>query len=153
MENMKIDNIKKKENIREDYGDLTELTESIREHGVRQPIELNSQNEIIDGHRRMVAAKAAGLIEVPCFYTDDKIDAKTSQMIAGIFQKNLNPVEEGKAFTQYIEAEGITAEQLAARISKRINYVEKRIEIAKLPVKVQTALISKNIQKVKRFSR
>ena len=61
MENIKIDEIKKKENIREDYGDLTELTESIRECGVRNPIELNTQNEIIDGHRRMVAAKAAGL--------------------------------------------------------------------------------------------
>lgn len=146
MENIKIDEIKKKENIREDYGDLTELTESIRECGVRNPIELNTQNEIIDGHRRMVAAKAAGLEEVPCFYTDYKIDEKTSQMIAGIFQKNLNPVEEGKAFQQYIEAEEITIDELAVRISKRKNYVEKRLEIAKLPRKVQTALIKNKIQ-------
>ena len=146
MEKIKIDEIKIKENIRTDYGDLTELTESIRQNGMRQPIILNSDNEIIDGHRRMIAAKAAGLVEVPVFYADDKIDEKTSQMIAGIFQKNLNPVEEGKAFAQYILDFGITTEQLAVRISKRKNYVEKRLEIAKLPVKIQTALIKNKIQ-------
>lgn len=146
MEKIKIDKITKKENIREDYGDLTELAQSIKQHGVRDPIELNSNNEIIDGHRRFIAAKAAGLKEMPFFYTDNKIDEKTSQMIAGIFQKNLNVVEEGRIFQQYMEEESMTSEQLAARISKRKDYIEKRIVIAKLPTKIQTALIKKKIQ-------
>ncbi|MHA1737882.1 MAG: ParB/RepB/Spo0J family partition protein [Candidatus Heimdallarchaeota archaeon] len=146
MEKMKIDKIKKKENIREDYGDLTELTESIRVHGVRHPIELNSNNEIIDGHRRFVAAKAAGLNEVPFFYADSKIDETTSQLIAGIFQKNLNPVEEGKAFQLYMDKTSITSDYLARQISKKVGYVDKRLELAKLPIKIQTALIKKKIQ-------
>ncbi len=148
MENIKIDNIKKKENIREDYGDLTELTASIAARGVRQPILINSKNEIIDGYRRVIAAKAAGLEMIPYVYADNSIptDETTEQMIAGIFQKNLNPVEEGKCFKNYMENEKFTAEQVAKRIGKRVNYVEKRLEIAKLPVKVQAALIKNKIQ-------
>ena len=87
---IQIDKIKIKENIRKDYGDLTELAASIREHGVRQPVELNKQNELVDGYRRIKAAKSAGLKEILYFYSIDELDRESSQMLAGIFQKNLN---------------------------------------------------------------
>jgi len=71
---IKISKIVVKENIREeDYGDLTELTASIKENGIRQPIELNSKNELIDGHRRLKAAKAADLKEIPYFINDAEV--------------------------------------------------------------------------------
>ncbi len=146
MDKIEIDKIKVKENIREEYGDLTELTASIKEHGVRNPIIISMTNELIDGHRRLKAAKAAGLTRISYAYADNNVDKKTEQMLAGIFQKNLNPIEEGKAFKNYMESEKITAEQLAKRISKRVNYVEKRLELEKLPIKVQAALINKRIQ-------
>lgn len=146
MEEIEIGKVIVKENIRSDYGDITELTASMKEHGVRKPIELNKNNELIDGYRRFKAAKAAGLTKIPFFYSDGKIDKTTSQMIAGIFQKNLNPVEEGKAFRKYMDENKITTETLAKKISKQTTYIKKRLLLVNLPADVQGALIEKRIQ-------
>jgi len=146
MKKIQIDEIKVKENVRTDYGDLTELSASVREHGIRTPIEINSDNELIDGFRRVKAAKAAGLKEIPYFINEEQVNKTESQIISGLFQKNLNPIEEGKAFQIYMDKENMTSEQLAVRISKRKGYVDKRLELAKLPIKVQEALIKNKIQ-------
>jgi len=146
MNKIKISKIVVKENIRKDMGDLTELSNSIKENGVRQPIELNSKNELIDGHRRLKAAKAAGWKEIPYFVSDEKIDITTSQLIAGLFGKNLYPIEEGKAFRKYIDENDITVGTLAVKISKSEAYVNKRIALLTLPEDVKTALIKKKIQ-------
>ncbi len=145
MKNIQIDKIKIAGNIRKDYGDLTELTASIREHGVRKPIELTTSNSLVDGYRRLKAAKAAGLTEIPFFYWDGKIDKATSQMLAGIFQKNLNSVEEGKAFRDYMDATKINVKDLAKKISKQITYVNKRLLLVDLSKEVQDSLINKKI--------
>ena len=145
MKKIQIEKINIAGNIRKDYGDLTELTASIREHGVRNPIELSTSNLLIDGCRRLKAAKAAGLTEIPFFYWDGKIDKATSQMLAGIFQKNLNPIEEGKAFRNYMDSTKIKVEDLAKKISKQITYVNKRLLLVDLPKDVQESLINKKI--------
>ncbi len=145
MEKKQIELIKIGENVRKDYGDLTELTASIKEHGVMKPLELTTSNLLVDGHRRLKAAKAAGLTEVPFFYWDGKTDKTTSQLLAGIFQKNLNPIEEGRAFRNYMSAAKIKIEDLAKKISKQINYVKKRLLLVDLPKDVQEALIEKKI--------
>ena len=142
---IQIDKIKIKENIRKDYGDLTELAASIREHGVRQPVELNKQDELVDGYRRVKVAKIVGLKEIPYFYSVDELDRESSQLLAGIFQKNLNPIEEGKAFKKYL-GDKRKVEDLAKKISKKVNYVEKRLVLVNLPVEVQEALIKGKIQ-------
>lgn len=64
MKQINIADIKLKSNIRVDYGDLTELTASIKENGVRQPLILDKGDILVDGHRRLKAAKAAGLEKV-----------------------------------------------------------------------------------------
>lgn len=145
MEQIKIEKIILKENIRTDPGDLTELTASIKEHGVRKPIELTTSNLLVDGFRRLKAAKSAGLTEIPFFYWDGKIDQTTSQMLAGIFQKNLNPIEEGKAFKGYMDSTKIKIEDFAKRISKQVNYIKKRILLIEIPNDVQEALIENKI--------
>ncbi len=145
MKKINIEKIKIKDNIRKDYGDLTELTASIREHGVRKPVELSTTLVLVDGYRRLKAAKAAGLKEIPFFYWDGKIDKATSQMLAGIFQKNLNPVEEGRAFRNYMDSTKIKVEDLAKKISKQIVYVNKRLLLVGLPEDVQEALIKNKI--------
>ncbi len=145
METIQIEKIKIGENVRKDYGDLTELIASIKEHGVRKPIELTTSNLLVDGYRRLKAAKAAGLNEVPFFYWDGKTDVKTCQMLAGIFQKNLNPVEEGKAYRNYMDKGKIGVETLAKRISKQVVYVNKRLLLVNLSKEIQEALIKKKI--------
>lgn len=145
MKTIQIEKIKTKENIRKDYGDLTELTASIKIHGIINPVELNQSNELIDGHRRFKAAQVAGLKEIPYFCTFSQIDETTTQILAGIFQKNLNQIEEGKAFRKYMDQEKIKVEDLAKKISKKVNYIEKRLVLVKLPGEVQKALIEGKI--------
>lgn len=141
---IEIDKVIVDGNIRTEYGDLTELTASVKEHGVRTPIQLNAQNILIDGHRRLKAAKAAGLTNVP-YFVNNEVDKTTSQILAGIFQKNLNPVEEGKAFRKYMNQEKIKKEELAKKISKTVDYINKRLLLVDLSKDVQEALIKKKI--------
>ncbi len=144
MNYIQIDKLIVDGNIRDDFGDLTELTASIKEQGVRTPIQLNVQNILIDGFRRLAAAKAAGLTEIP-YFVNNEVDKTTSQILAGIFQKNLNPVEEGKAYKKYMLEEKISRESLAKRISKTVEYIDKRLILVNLPKDVQEALIKKKI--------
>ena len=144
MNNIEINKVIVDGNIRTDYGDLTELSASIKEHGIRTPIQLNAQNILIDGHRRLKAAKAAGLIEIP-YFVNNEVDKTTSQILAGIFQKNLNPVEEGNAYNKYLALEKITVETLAKKISKNVDYITKRLLLVDISKDVQEALIKKKI--------
>lgn len=146
MKKIQIEKIKITENVRKDYGDLTELAASIKMHGLRNPVELNQDNELVDGFRRVKAAKAAGLKEIPYFVNEEELGKTESQLISGIFQKNLNPIEEGKAFRKYMDQEKIKIAELAKKISKRENYIEKRLELVKTSPEVQKALIERKIQ-------
>lgn len=146
MEYIEIDSIVIKENVRKDYGDLTELAASINAHGIRKPIELNKKNELVDGFRRIRAAKALGLKKVPFFYNDDAIDNTTEQLLSGIFSKNLNPVEEGQAFVKYLAEHKILIKDLAKKISKTEGYIQKRIEVATLPKEITEELVNKKIE-------
>ncbi len=145
MKKIQIEKITIKENIRKDYGDLTELAASIRIHGLRNPVELNKENELVDGFRRVKAAKAAGLKDVPYFVNEEEVNKTEAQLISGIFQKNLNPIEEGKAFRKYIDETKCLIPVLAEKISKKIGYIDKRLVLVKLPSEVQKALIDKKI--------
>jgi len=145
MKKIQIEKIEIKENIRKDYGDLTELAASVRIHGIRNPVELNSNNELVDGFRRVRAAKAAGLTEIPYFVNEELLNKTESQLISGMFQKNLNPIEEGQAFKVFMDKENISAKELAKKISKKTIYIEKRLELVKLPSPVRKALIKKEI--------
>lgn len=146
MEYIQIDKIIVEDNVRKDYGDLTELTASIKEHGVRKPLELNSLHQLVDGFRRLRAAKAAGLTEVPYFYNSNTIDNTTEQILSGIFSKNLNAVEEGHAFVKYMKENKVTTKDLAKRLSKTEGYIQKRIEIVTLPKEITDEIISKRLE-------
>lgn len=145
MKTIQIEKIKIGENIRADYGDLTELAASIRINGVRNPVELSSEGELIDGFRRVKAAKAAGLAEVPYFVNEQEIGKTKSQIISGIFQMNLNPIEEGQAFRKYMDKKRLTAKGLSIIIQKTEQYIEKRLVLVNLPEDVKRALIEKKI--------
>jgi len=146
MQEIEISKIVVKDNIRSDYGDITGLTASIKENGVRNPLEIGPGNILIDGHRRLKAATAAGLKTVP-FFKNDKLILKTkSQIISGIFNKKLNPLEQGKAFKKHMQETKLTVEQLSKTINKPKDYIEKRLILVDLPEVIKKALIEKKIQ-------
>lgn len=146
MRTISINKIKLNDNIRDDYGDLTELVASIKEHGLKNPVEINKKYELVDGHRRLIAAEKAGLQSVPYFFAVNKnLDSATSQVLSGIFQKKLNAVEESKAFQKLIDS-GMSIQSLADRISKKEIYIKRRLELANVSREIKNALVKGKIE-------
>lgn len=115
---------------------LEELTYSIKQYGVIQPIVVRKKKdifEIIAGERRWRAAKAAGLVEVPCIVkkVDDKQAMKLA-LIENLQRDNLNPIEEAYAFEGLIKEHNLTQEEVASAIGKSRSYIANTIRLLKL---------------------
>jgi ParB family chromosome partitioning protein len=126
---------------------LEELTHSVREFGLLQPIVVREKAlddgragyELIMGERRLRAAKAAALDKVPAIIRDTTDDALLRDaLLENIHRVQLNPLEEAAAYQQLLEEFGATHEELAARIGRSRSQVTNTIRLLKLPVKVQT---------------
>ena len=122
---------------------LDELTHSVREFGLLQPIVVRDRPEggyeLIMGERRLRAAKAAGLEAVPAIVRDTTDDALLRDaLLENIHRVQLNPLEEAAAYQQLLEEFGATHEELASRIGRSRSQVTNTIRLMKLPVKVQT---------------
>lgn len=146
METIAIEHIKLGENIRQEYGDIDELAESIRQNGVQQPVKLSAKKELLDGYRRVRAAKKAGLLEVPYVIDENPTDRRVLQLLHGIYTKNLTPTEEGAAFYEVMIGKKLTAEMLAQRLGKPTKYIERRLQLMKAIPEVQDALSNKKIE-------
>lgn len=145
MQKMDIDKISVAGNPRTDFGDLTELTASIKEKGILQPLlvrKTESGAELIAGERRLRAAKASGLKQVPVAFSEghDEQGIEEIKLIENIQRKDLNPAEEGKAFKSWMDKTKKGVETLAQKISKPKLYVERRLELLKLDPIVRTAM-------------
>ena len=125
---------------------LNELADSIRLHGIIQPlivVKKDAHFQIIAGERRWRAAKIAGLKEVPVIikdYTEEEI-AEIS-LIENIQRKDLNPIEEAMAFQRLINEYHLTQEALSERISKNRAVIANSMRLLKLPEDVQELLVS-----------
>jgi ParB family chromosome partitioning protein len=127
---------------------LEELTYSVREFGLLQPIVVREHGrndagrvsyELIMGERRLRAARAAGLDSVPAIVRDTTDDAMLRDaLLENIHRVQLNPLEEAAAYQQLLEEFGATHEELAGRIGRSRSQVTNTIRLLKLPVKVQT---------------
>jgi ParB family transcriptional regulator, chromosome partitioning protein len=122
---------------------LEELTHSVREFGLLQPIVVREAPdggyELIMGERRLRAAKAADLDTVPAIVRDTTDDAMLRDaLLENIHRVQLNPLEEAAAYQQLLEEFGATHEELAGRIGRSRSQVTNTIRLLKLPVKVQT---------------
>jgi ParB family chromosome partitioning protein len=122
---------------------LEELTHSVREFGLLQPIVVREaaegRYELIMGERRLRAARAAGLDSVPAIVRDTTDDAMLRDaLLENIHRVQLNPLEEAAAYQQLLEEFGATHEELAGRIGRSRSQVTNTIRLLKLPVKVQT---------------
>jgi ParB family transcriptional regulator, chromosome partitioning protein len=122
---------------------MEELTYSVREFGLLQPIVVRERPEggyeLIMGERRLRAAKAAQLDTVPAIIRDTTDDALLRDaLLENIHRVQLNPLEEAAAYQQLLEEFGATHEELAAKIGRSRSQVTNTIRLMKLPVKVQT---------------
>lgn len=124
--------------------ELEELSESIREHGVLQPLLVRKKGdefEIIAGERRYQASKIAGLSELPVIIKDVD-DQKTLELalIENLQRSDLNPIEEAKGYRQLIKASGMTQEALSKAVSKSRSAITNSLRLLDLPERVQELL-------------
>ena len=126
---------------------LQELADSIKEHGVFQPIIIKKSikgYEIIAGERRVKASKLAGLDEIPAIvrdFTDEEM--MEIALLENLQRENLNPMEESRAYKKLIETLNLTQEELAKKLGKSRSYITNMIGLQKLPSSIQT-MISDN---------
>lgn len=124
---------------------ILQLSESIKEHGIIQPIILKKGSNtytIVAGERRWRAAKIAGIKEVPAIIMDlsDKEILEIS-LIENIQRQDLNPIEEAIAFRKLIEDFNLTQEQLSNRIGKSRTAITNCLRLLNLDNRVQDYLI------------
>jgi ParB family chromosome partitioning protein len=119
---------------------LQVLADSIREHGVIQPIVvrevgvLDGNYEIIAGERRWRAAKMAGLDEIPAvIMTGDELKVAEVALIENVQRKDLNPIEEAMAYKALIERFGLKQEEVAKQAGKSRSAIANMLRLLELP--------------------
>ena len=122
---------------------LQVLADSIREHGVIQPIVvrelgvLDDNYEIIAGERRWRAAKMAGLDEIPAvIMTGDELKVAEGALIENGQRKDLNPIEEAMAYKALIERFGLKQEEVAQQAGKSRSAIANMLRLLELPDEV-----------------
>lgn len=138
------------EQPRTEFGDLTELTGSIREKGVLEPLLVKPTADgkfmIIAGERRWRSSQLAGLTEVPCIEMDvDDKDIAEIALIENLQRKDLNIWEEADGLAALASKFGYTQEDIAKKISKSRSTVTELMTIAGLPADVRTRCRKANI--------
>ncbi len=123
-----------------DENALQTLADSVRIHGVIQPIivrevdELENTYEIIAGERRWRAAKLAGLDEIPAVVmTGDELKMAEVALIENVQRKDLNPIEEAMAYRTLIERFGLKQEEVAQQAGKSRSAVANLLRLLELP--------------------
>lgn len=132
-----------------DEDDIQDLSDSIKLHGLIQPILVQDRGnhyEIIAGERRWRACKLAGLKEVPVIignYTEREI--LEISLLENIQRKDLNPVEEAQGYKRLVEEFGLTQDQIAESLSKSRSAITNSIRLLKLNSKVQEMMVDELI--------
>ena len=128
---------------------LNELAESIRQHGIIQPLvlrKIGDKYEIIAGERRYKASYIAGLTKVPAVIIDlnDNESAEVA-IVENIQRKDLSPIEEAKSYKKLLDRGYLTQDQLASRMGKNQSTVSNKLRLLNLDEKVQDALLNNKI--------
>ena len=128
-----------------DEGSLEGLADSIRSHGIVQPLLVRRHGEryeLIAGERRWRAARLANLSKVPVVIKDvPDQDLLEIALIENIQRENLNPIEEAQAYKRLIENVGLTQEALAARVGRDRSYITNYLRLLKLPEDLQQLVV------------
>ena len=128
---------------------LRELSESIKEHGVFQPIIVKKSikgYEIIAGERRYRASKLAGLKTIPAIirdFTDSQM--MEIALLENLQRENLNVIEEALAYKSMIEKLNLTQDELSKKVGKSRSHITNILGLLRLPKEVQKQVIQGNI--------
>lgn len=124
---------------------LRELADSIREHGVLQPLTVSplpdGKYELIAGERRLQASGLAGLSHVPVIVREAEERQKLElAIIENVQRHDLNPIEEAKAYARLTDEFGLTQEEAAKKMGKSRSAVGNAVRLLTLPVEIRRAL-------------
>lgn len=123
---------------------LADLTASVREHGILQPLLVRPSGdgyELIAGERRLRAATAAGLHTVPVIIMEaTDISSLEIALIENLQRENLNPVEEAEGYRELAEGFSLTQEEIALRVGKARASVANAMRLLSLPDEVRAML-------------
>lgn len=132
-----------------DEDSLLELSESIKQYGVLQPLLVSDKKdyyEIIAGERRWRAAKIAGIKEIPVIIREfNNQETVEISLIENIQREDLNPVEEALAYKRLIEEFHLKQDEIADRVSKSRTAVTNSLRLLKLDPRVQNMVIEEMI--------
>lgn len=137
--------------VRLDAEKMSELADSIREHGVIQPLIVTQGEQpdmyiLIAGERRLLAARQAGLVQVPVLVREASDQERLElALIENVQRADLNPLEMAEAFRQLAEEFGFTHEHIAERVAKSRVTVTNTLRLLKLPESVKKALADERI--------
>ena len=131
---------------------LSELTNSIKNHGVISPILVRgvglNKYEVIAGERRLRASKAANLKTIPCIIDQKKDqDALESALIENLQREDLNAVEEARGYDRLKREFGLTQDEVASATGKARSTIANSLRLLTLPTKVLDMLSSGQIEK------
>jgi ParB family chromosome partitioning protein len=130
--------------------ELKKLAESIKEHGLLQPILVTSLGDgffqIIAGERRFRASQMAGLATIRAVVKEaDELKKMELALVENIQRENLNPIEEARAYQALIKEFHLTQEEISEKTKKGRSTIANLLRYLKLPMEIQEAMIQKRI--------
>ncbi len=131
-----------------DAAGIAELAASIRRHGVLQPIVVSRRDggyELVAGHRRVLAARAAGKTTIPAVVREDVRDRLELALVENLQRTDLNAIETARAYKLLMETYGLTQEQLADRVGKSRSHVANILRTLSAPQPLQDAVLEGKI--------
>ncbi len=132
-----------------DKAKLQELADSIKEHGILQPLvvtQTRDNYQLIAGERRLGAAKIAGLSEVPIIIRDSSDREKLElALVENLQRDNLNPIEKAYAFKKLIDEFNFIQQDVAKKIGKSREVVANTLRLLNLPAEIQRAILNNKI--------
>ncbi len=128
---------------------LQELADSIKEHGIIQPLvlrKLGNKYEIIAGERRYKASCKAGLSHVPAIIVnlDDNVSAEVA-LVENLQRRDLSAIEEAKSYQKLLDRGYLTQEELAQKMGKSQPTIANKLRLLQLPEEAQKALLDNKI--------
>lgn len=129
---------------------LNDLTASIKEYGVMQPISVRRLNsdmfELIAGERRLRASKLAGLSRIPAVVVNvSDRDSAVIALIENLQRENLNYFEESEGYANLIQDYGLTQEDVAKKVGKSQSTIANKLRLLKLSQEIKKKLIENNL--------
>lgn len=142
-----IEDIDVATNVRAELGDLDDLAASIAELGILEPITVTRADDrytVKTGHRRLAAARQAGLLEVPALI-DERVELRehgarrsTEQLVENLQRADLNPVDEARALREILDDEkGLKQAELAKRIGRSPSWIANTLGLLKTAPEIQ----------------